>query len=34
MYYESLLGYGAHGDFYVMQAEQTVRGYELRPRRP
>jgi len=24
-----LLGYGTHGDFYVMQAEQTVRGYEF-----
>jgi hypothetical protein len=28
-YYEPLLGYGTHGDFYVMQAEQTVRGYEF-----
>jgi hypothetical protein len=27
-----LLGYGTHGDFYVMQAEETVRGREF-PRR-
>jgi hypothetical protein len=31
-YYERLLGYGTHGHFYVMQAEQTVRGWEF-PRR-
>jgi hypothetical protein len=31
-YYMGLLGYGTHGDFYVMQAEQTVRGYEFSPR--
>ncbi|CAA9449698.1 MAG: hypothetical protein AVDCRST_MAG02-790 [uncultured Rubrobacteraceae bacterium] len=28
-YYIERLGYGTHGDFYVMQAEQTVRGYEF-----
>ena len=31
-YYERLLGYGTHGHFYVMQAEQRVRGYEFSPR--
>ncbi len=31
-YYERLLLYGTHGHFYVMQAEQTVRGWEF-PRR-
>ena len=31
-YYERLLGYGTHGHFYVMQAEQRVRGWEF-PRR-
>ena len=31
-YYIERLGYGTHGDFYVMQAEQTVRGYEFPPR--
>ena len=31
-YYERLLGYGTHGHFYVMQAEQKVRGWEF-PRR-
>ena len=25
------LGYGTHGHLYVMQAEQTRRGYELPP---
>lgn len=28
-YYIERLGYGTHGDFYVMQAEQTVRGREF-----
>jgi hypothetical protein len=28
-YYIERLGYGTHGDFYVMQAEQTVRGSEF-----
>jgi hypothetical protein len=31
-YYIERLGYGTHGDFYVMQAEETVRGREF-PRR-
>jgi hypothetical protein len=31
-YYEPILGYGTHGDFYVMQATQTVAGWEF-PRR-
>jgi hypothetical protein len=30
-YYEPVLGYGTHGDFYVMEA-QTVPGYEFAPR--
>ena len=28
-YYIERLGYGTHGDFYVMQAEETVRGREF-----
>ena len=28
-YYIERLGYGTHGDFYVMQADQTVRGREF-----
>ena len=28
-YYIERLGYGTHGDFYVLQAEQTVRGREF-----
>jgi len=31
-YYEPLLGYGTHGDFYVMEATQVVRGYVFPPR--
>jgi hypothetical protein len=31
-YYEPLLGYGTHGDFYVMEAAQVVRGYVFRPK--
>ena len=31
-YYEPLLGYGTHGDFFVMEAAQRARGYEFRPR--
>jgi len=31
-YYIERLGYGTHGDFYVMQAKQIVRGWEF-PRR-
>ncbi len=31
-YYIERLGYGTHGDFYVMRAAQTVRGWEFPPR--
>ena len=31
-YYEPILGYGTHGDFYVMEAQQVVDGYEFPPR--
>jgi hypothetical protein len=31
-YFEPVLGYGTHGDFIVMRAAQTVRGYEFPPR--
>ena len=31
-YYIERLGYGTHGAFYVMQADQTVRGNEFPPR--
>ena len=31
-FFERVLGYGTHGDFFVMQANQTVRGWEFRPR--
>ncbi len=31
-YYPGILGYGTHGDFFVMQAEQTVSGYVFPPR--
>lgn len=33
MYYEPILGYGTHGDFYVMDGQSIVRGYEFPPRR-
>jgi len=33
-YAEPVLGYGTHGDFYVMRASQTVAGYEFPPRQP
>jgi hypothetical protein len=33
-YHDEVLGYGTHGDFYVMAAPQTERGYEFPPRRP
>jgi hypothetical protein len=33
-YYENVLGYGTHGDFYVMEADQVAMGYEFPPRRP
>src|SRR3954451_11541889 len=32
-YYEDVLGYGTHGDFFVMEADQVVDGYEFPPRR-
>jgi hypothetical protein len=32
--YIERLGYGTHGDFYVMQAEQKVRGWEFSRRNP
>jgi hypothetical protein len=32
-YHDEVLGYGTHGDFYVM-AGQTVPGYEFPPRHP
>jgi hypothetical protein len=31
-FFERVLGYGTHGDFFVMQADQTVVGWEFRPR--
>jgi hypothetical protein len=31
-YFENVLGYGTHGDFYVMEAAQVVKGYEFPPR--
>ena len=31
-FFEKILGYGTHGDFFVMQATQTVAGWEFRPR--
>ena len=31
-FFERVLGYGTHGDFFVMQANQTVSGWEFRPR--
>jgi hypothetical protein len=33
-YFESVLGYGTHGDFFVMEAAQVVKGYEFPPRQP
>lgn len=30
-YFESQLGYGTHGDFFVMEAAETTRGYEFPP---
>jgi hypothetical protein len=33
-YHDDQLGYGTHGDFYVMQAAQVVKGYEFAPRQP
>lgn len=31
-YYEEVFGYGTHGDFFVMEAAETTRGYEFPPR--
>jgi hypothetical protein len=31
-YFENVLGDGTHGDFYVMEAVQVVKGYESPPR--
>jgi hypothetical protein len=31
-YHDDVLGYGTHGDFYVMQAPQVAKGYEFPPR--
>jgi len=31
-FFERVLGYGTHGDFFVMQAEQRVSGYVFPPR--
>jgi hypothetical protein len=33
MYYEPILGYGTHGDFYVMDGRPIIEGYEFPPRR-
>jgi hypothetical protein len=33
-YHDEVLGYGTHGDFYVMTGRPVVRGYEFPPRRP
>lgn len=31
-FFERILGYGTHGDFFVMQADQTVAGWEFGPK--
>jgi hypothetical protein len=31
-YHQDILGYGTHGDFYIMQAAQVEQGYEFPPR--
>ena len=31
-YFEPLLGYGTHGDLFVMEATQKVNGFEFKPR--
>nr|MBA2713083.1 hypothetical protein [Rubrobacteraceae bacterium] len=31
-FFERVLGYGTHGDFFVMQADQTPAGWEFRPK--
>jgi hypothetical protein len=33
-YHDEILGYGTHGDFYVMAGQPVVRGYEFAPRQP
>lgn len=33
-YHDEILGYGTHGDFYVMNASPVVSGYEFPPRQP
>lgn len=33
-YYEPVLGYGTHGDFFVMEDAEVRRGYEFEPREP
>jgi hypothetical protein len=33
-YHEDVLGYGTHGDFYVMAGRPVTRGWEFPPRRP
>jgi hypothetical protein len=33
-YHDDVLGYGTHGDFFVMQAPQVEKGYEFPPRTP
>jgi hypothetical protein len=33
-YHDEVLGYGTHGDFYVMNASPAVSGYEFPPRQP
>ena len=33
-YFDDVLGYGTHGEFFVMEAEQVVDGYEFPPRQP
>jgi hypothetical protein len=31
-FFEDVLGYGTHGDFFVMEADETFAGFEFRPR--
>jgi hypothetical protein len=33
-YHDEILGYGTHGDFYVMSGRPVVQGYEFAPRQP
>jgi len=32
MFHEPILGYGTHGDFYVMDGQPIVKDYEFTPR--